>query len=157
MARSSLMRESMSSNASNSIDLLSSSHSAQFQRPRPNLICHEPDPIEFDVLKIVLSSPSFYSRGRRCFDWRVLRPDQTAPRPIQGYLFVPEYHVQLNTPLPYSGIALDAVARLFHSDTTGGEGTSSYLYPDWITARLLGPGVSHDRTNTNYGTPCRRP
>jgi hypothetical protein len=138
------MRESIYSIASISTDSLSSFHSTHFKRPCQELICDEPFPEEIEVLKIVLGSPSVYSGNRICFDWRVLRPDKTAPKLIQGYLFVPAYHVQVNTPLPYYGVTLDAMARLFHSDTTGGEGTSSYLYPEWIIARLLGPGVPHE-------------
>jgi hypothetical protein len=110
-------------------------------------VCDNPQQQETERLKFLLSSATIYSADHKvALCWKVLRPAKQYVRRVKGYLFVPVYHDSTIKVLPYLGITLTALARLFPSKKipSGKRGKTVFrdVYPEWISSALNGPDVS---------------
>ena len=95
--------------------------------------------MEVDWLRGLLENDTFYgAQGEVVFRWKVFRPNKYSNKRVCGYLFVPIYQISADSLLPYSGLTLNAMAKLFSSHK-GDEALPRH--PEWIRSQVAGTKV----------------
>jgi hypothetical protein len=122
---------------------LSFHHRGNFVRPSLGQVCHVPDEEEAEELRGLLKSQTVLSEdGEIIFQWKVLKPSKNCQKRVSGYLFVPVYQTSTIRVLTYSGLTLNAMARLFPPQRRGK--SMIHTYPEWLSSRLVGPGLDSE-------------
>jgi hypothetical protein len=123
-------------------------------RPSVDHICDTPKQTEIEWLRGLLENATFYGeQGEVVFRWKVFRPHKYSQKRMCGYLFVPIYQRSADKFLPYSGLTLKAMARLFPFHK--GENTLPRL-PDWIRSEITGAGVKPGSEESKLSASMRK-
>jgi hypothetical protein len=123
-------------------------------RPSEEHICDTPKQTEINWLRGLLENATFYGeQGEVVFRWKVFRPDKYSQKRMCGYLFVPIYQRSADKFLPYSGLTLKAMARLFSSHK--GDNALPRL-PDWIRSGITGASAKPGSEESKLWTSMRK-